>query len=151
MINNLRDLLSSISRSNNSAADEIKRIFGSKRALIDERRAERDERKAERKADKEVRKSERDAVNTDDLTRVDENIDETNGSETSGSESIEELARLYVQQYEDNSGRDLNDDEFEAKVKEVAKFYSDIDNGKERLDDVVFANDEKDKGTDVVA
>ena len=54
---------------------------------------------------------------------------------------INELARLYVSQYQEGSGTVLSKEAEEAKVKEVADFYSKMQNGEQRLDAIVFAND----------
>ncbi|MCB0330113.1 MAG: hypothetical protein KDD70_10625 [Bdellovibrionales bacterium] len=51
---------------------------------------------------------------------------------------LNQLAELYVRQYEEGAGVTLTKEARDAKTAEVAKFY---ENKQERLDLVVFAND----------
>lgn len=60
---------------------------------------------------------------------------------SSNSDAIDELAALYVQQYQEGTGKQLSEAEFERKKADVANFYTTLSGGKERLDAIVFAND----------
>jgi hypothetical protein len=63
------------------------------------------------------------------------------GTPAAEQTSLDTLAEMYVQQYQQNAGVTLSDEEFARKKTEVANFYSKISGGTERLDAVVFAND----------
>lgn len=58
-----------------------------------------------------------------------------------GSEGVDELAALYVQQYQQGTGKQLSETEFERKKADVANFYTMLSGGRDRLDAIVFAND----------
>lgn len=61
--------------------------------------------------------------------------------EQNNDSKIDELAALYVKQYEEQAGTTLSDEAFAQKKAEVANFYSRFNDGTDRLDKVVFAND----------
>ncbi len=65
----------------------------------------------------------------------------TTPATSSAKPTVDELAGLYVKQYEEQSGVQLTDEAFAQKKAEVANFYSKLSNGSDRLDTVVFSND----------
>lgn len=157
-ISNLADLLGRFQTRRGGNGDIFERLAEA-RAEREERRAERQERRAERR---ESRRSERNESSQpeetapqeedpvasvpgapDEAAPVEEEAPVAEGSPVS-ADSVDGLARLYVAQFEEGSGRDLSEEEFEAKVKNVSDFYSQLSNGQSRLDAVVFANDGED-------
>ncbi|MCB0336623.1 MAG: hypothetical protein KDD62_09960 [Bdellovibrionales bacterium] len=56
--------------------------------------------------------------------------------------SLDELAKLYVDQYEEKAGVTLSAEERNQKISEVRDFYGKQADGQERLDKIVFSNDE---------
>lgn len=60
---------------------------------------------------------------------------------TSEELSIDDLAGLYVRQYEQQSGVRLSKESFDQKKSEVSSFYSGMSDGRDRLDKIVFSND----------
>ena len=150
----LQKLASSKGRGNSEAAQEsggnatridISNRRGSGREVSTERRARNEERKAARESESEA------PVTTPGSTPTPAPTDTPNTTEpdtpttppvsSSGGESIDELAALYVQQYQQSSGKQLSEEEFNKKKSEVADFYSSFSGGSQRLDNVVFAND----------
>lgn len=148
---NIKNIVASISSSVKDAGAEIAKIYGGHGQKTPPGQvisAEKHELNAERKA-KKIDSKERDAVNTDEISipKSSEPLESLPTTKVPQpavkSETMEDLARLYVKQYEDKSGNKLSDKDFEAKVLEVSQFYGEIQNGKERLDSVVFANDKE--------
>lgn len=125
------------------------------RQALESARERREARRAARRAATEDTLAETDTPSTDSVTPESSQAgtaQETTPTQTpqssptatpssSGEISIEELAELYVQQYEDGSGVTLSDEAFNQKKSDVAAFYSTVSNGRERLDEIVFAND----------
>ena len=143
---------------------------GSAQELLQEAASRREENRAERQASREQRSSDIRAIleqrrearteRGSDATpppEVTPPVEETPSGEdqvtilpveppTESSpvqvESIDDLAELYVRQFETGSGVTLSEEAFDAKKAEVADFYSGIRGGQERLDAIVFANDQ---------
>ena len=57
---------------------------------------------------------------------------------TSSGKSIDELAKQYVAEYEEQSGHKLTEEERSAKIKDVASFYSEPSRA-DRLENLVSA------------
>ena len=55
--------------------------------------------------------------------------------------TIDQLAELYVRQYQAGTGVTLSESAFQQRKAEVATFYSGLSDGQHRLDAIVFAND----------
>lgn len=67
---------------------------------------------------------------------------ETKPPTTNTNQSLDELAKMYVEQYQKGTGKELTEEQFNQKKAEVAAFYERFgESGKTRLDQIVFAND----------
>ncbi len=136
-LSDLFEKLQSRGRGNSRRSEKIQELL--------KRAAERREARRNRRREDEVSIPEQ----PKGTTPTEETTPPTTGTQSSKELSIDELAELYVKQYEEGSGQKLSDEEFKAKATEVADFYSGLSDGQNRLDKVVFANDQNNQGLTV--
>lgn len=141
-IKNLYNIISNINQQSNDLGSEITKIYAAKNnppkglAVAEERHVINEIRKIE-KEDSQVTAPD----NSSDEVVIDDPVQPPVSNNTSSEYSLEDLATLYVKQYEDNSGTKLSSEDFNKKVSEVTSLYGELKNGQERLDTIVFAND----------
>ncbi|MCI5065709.1 hypothetical protein MRY87_08300 [bacterium] len=140
----LRSLFRGRGRSTEELLEEASRRREQRRGGGSERAEERREARDARRAQREERASSppnSTPVSPPESESVTSSPPVAPAPSESDALSLDDLAELYVKQYESGAGVRLSDEAFEAKKNEVAQFYAQMSGGEERLDAIVFAND----------
>ncbi|MCB0321851.1 MAG: hypothetical protein KDD60_13075 [Bdellovibrionales bacterium] len=140
-IGRVQNLSALFSKSQSSSSPQFERRNERADEMIEEARKRREARRAARTSEPDPIVTTEPVSEPGDTPLPSSSTPSQEPSSTKSELSLDDLAELYVKQYEEGAGVTLSSEAFEQKKSEVSSFYSQLSNGQERLDKIVFAND----------